>query len=74
MSSQNPRRHLGKIAAALEPYLRMLWLRSEYKSDSQAEHREILSLCRARNTRGAQRVLSSHIGQTGEAIVNLLRQ
>lgn len=63
---------LERLRLALEPYLRMLWTRSQYKSDSQADHRELLSLCRAGNTRGAQRLLATHISQTGDAIVKLL--
>jgi DNA-binding GntR family transcriptional regulator len=63
---------LERLRVALEPYLRMLWTRSEYKSESQDDHREILGLCRAGNVRGAQRVLASHISRTGEAIISLL--
>ncbi|OTP74114.1 GntR family transcriptional regulator [Caballeronia sordidicola] len=64
---------LEKLRLALEPYLRMLWLKSEYKSDSQADHRQIIALCRAKNTRAAQKALASHISHTGEAIVALLQ-
>ncbi|WP_075358670.1 GntR family transcriptional regulator [Caballeronia sordidicola] len=63
---------LEKLRLALEPYLRMLWLRSGYKSESQADHREIVALCRAKNVRSAQRTLASHILHTGDAIIALL--
>lgn len=64
---------LEKLRLALEPYLRMLWMRSGYKSNSQADHREIVALCRAKNVRGAQKTLASHISATGDAIVALLQ-
>jgi DNA-binding GntR family transcriptional regulator len=63
---------LDKLRIALEPYLRMLWLRSEYKANSQSDHREILKLCRSRNVRGAQKALATHITVTGDAIIKLL--
>jgi DNA-binding GntR family transcriptional regulator len=61
-----------KLRLAFEPYLRLLWARSDYKSHSQSDHRRILSLCRDRNVRGAQDILASHIAATGKEILRLL--
>jgi DNA-binding GntR family transcriptional regulator len=63
---------LEKLRLAFEPYLRLLWARSDYKSHSQDDHRKIISLCRDRNVTGAQKVLASHIAKTGQEIVHLL--
>jgi DNA-binding GntR family transcriptional regulator len=61
-----------KLRLAFEPYLRLLWARSDYKSHSQADHRRILALCKERNARSAQSVLADHIAKTGKEIVQLL--
>jgi DNA-binding GntR family transcriptional regulator len=63
---------LEKLRLAFEPYLRLLWARSDYKSHSQDDHRKIISLCRDRNVTGAQKVLASHIATTGQEIMQLL--
>jgi DNA-binding GntR family transcriptional regulator len=63
---------LEKLRLAFEPYLRLLWARSDYKLHSQDDHREILSLCRNRNVKGAQDVLTRHIANTGREITHLL--
>jgi DNA-binding GntR family transcriptional regulator len=63
---------LEKLRLAFEPYLRLLWARSDYKSHSQDDHREIVSLCRSRNVKGVQKVLASHIAKTGQEIMHLL--
>jgi DNA-binding GntR family transcriptional regulator len=63
---------LDKLRLAFEPYLRLLWARSDYKTHSQDDHREILSLCRERKVKAAQDVLARHIGKTGEEIMHLL--
>lgn len=63
---------LEKLRLAFEPYLRLLWARSDYKSHSQDDHREIVSLCRDRNVKGAQKILASHIAKTGQEIMHLL--
>lgn len=65
---------LEKLRLAFEPYLRLLWARSDYKSHSQDDHREIVSLCKEHNIKGAQDVLSSHIANTGREIMYLLRE
>jgi DNA-binding GntR family transcriptional regulator len=63
---------LEKLRLAFEPYLRLLWARSDYKLHSQDDHREIVSLCRDRNVKGAQDVLARHIANTGREIMHLL--
>jgi DNA-binding GntR family transcriptional regulator len=64
---------LDRLRLALEPYLRLLWTRSTYKSRSQGDHRDILALCRAADVKKAQSALSKHITKTGEEIRQLLR-
>jgi DNA-binding GntR family transcriptional regulator len=61
-----------KLRLAFEPYLRLLWTRSDYKLHSQSDHRRILSLCRDRNVKGAQDILASHIAATGREMLRLL--
>jgi DNA-binding GntR family transcriptional regulator len=61
-----------KLRLAFEPYLRLLWARSDYKSHSQADHRKILELCKERNAKSAQSVLANHIANTGKEILQLL--
>ena len=61
-----------KMRAAFEPYLRLLWTRSDYKSHSQDDHRKILTLCRERNVKSAQSILAEHIAKTGKEILQLL--
>jgi DNA-binding GntR family transcriptional regulator len=63
---------LEKLRLAFEPYLRLLWTRSDYKLRSQDDHREIVSLCREHNVKGAQDVLAKHIANTGTEIAHLL--
>ncbi|MBJ9698611.1 GntR family transcriptional regulator, partial [Burkholderia cenocepacia] len=63
---------LEKLRLAFEPYLRLLWARSDYKLHSQDDHRKIVSLCRDRNVMGAQKVLADHIAKTGQEILHLL--
>ncbi|NIE83376.1 MULTISPECIES: GntR family transcriptional regulator [unclassified Burkholderia] len=63
---------LEKLRLAFEPYLRLLWARSDYKSHSQDDHRKIVALCRDRDVAGAQQVLAAHIATTGREIVHLL--
>lgn len=63
---------LEKLRLAFEPYLRLLWARSDYKNQSQDDHREIVSLCRDRNVKAVQKVLTSHIAKTGHEIMQLL--
>ncbi|MBP0593312.1 GntR family transcriptional regulator [Paraburkholderia sp. LEh10] len=65
---------LEKLRLALEPYLRLLWARSDYKSHSQDDHRQIVSLCRKRDVKGAQDVLAKHIANTGQEIMHLLNR
>jgi DNA-binding GntR family transcriptional regulator len=61
-----------KLRLAFEPYLRLLWARSDYKLHSQSDHRKILSFCRDKNVKGAQNLLASHIAKTGKEILQLL--
>jgi DNA-binding GntR family transcriptional regulator len=61
-----------KLRLAFEPYLRLLWTRSDYKSHSQSDHRKLLSLCKERNVKSAQSVLADHIASTGKEILRLL--
>jgi DNA-binding GntR family transcriptional regulator len=61
-----------KLRLAFEPYLRLLWARSDYKSHSQADHRKILVLCKEHNAKSAQSVLADHIAKTGKEILQLL--
>jgi DNA-binding GntR family transcriptional regulator len=61
-----------KLRLAFEPYLRLLWARSDYKSHSQADHRKILALCKERNGKSAQNILADHIATTGKEIRQLL--
>jgi DNA-binding GntR family transcriptional regulator len=61
-----------KLRLAFEPYLRLLWARSDYKSHSQADHRKILALCKQRDVKSAQSVLAEHIAKTGQEIFQLL--
>jgi DNA-binding GntR family transcriptional regulator len=63
-----------KLRLAFEPYLRLLWARSEYKSHSQADHRKILALCKERDVKSAQSVLAEHITKTGKEIFQLLER
>jgi len=63
---------LDRLRLALEPYLRLLWTRSTYKSRSQGDHRDIIALCRAADVKKAQAALSKHITKTGEEIRQLL--
>ena len=63
---------LDKLRLAFEPYLRLLWARSDYKSHSQSDHRKILLRCRDRDVKGAQNILASHIAKTGKEILQLL--
>ncbi|WP_158938357.1 GntR family transcriptional regulator [Burkholderia sp. S171] len=63
---------LEKLRLAFEPYLRLLWTRSDYKLRSQDDHRDIVSLCREHNVKGAQDVLAKHIANTGTEITHLL--
>ncbi|WP_414451605.1 GntR family transcriptional regulator [Burkholderia sp. 22PA0099] len=63
---------LEKLRLAFEPYLRLLWARSDYKSHSQDDHREIVALCRSKNIKGAQKILAGHIASTGREILGLL--
>jgi DNA-binding GntR family transcriptional regulator len=63
-----------KLRLAFEPYLRLLWARSDYKSHSQADHRKILALCKQRDVKGAQSVLAEHITKTGKEIFQLLER
>jgi DNA-binding GntR family transcriptional regulator len=65
---------LEKLRLAFEPYLRLLWARSDYKAHSQDGHREILARCRKRNVKGAQGVLAKHIANTGQEILHLLSE
>jgi DNA-binding GntR family transcriptional regulator len=61
-----------KLRLSFEPYLRLLWARSDYKSHSQTDHRKILALCKERNAKSAQSVLADHITKTGKEILQLL--
>lgn len=63
---------LEKLRLAFEPYLRLLWARSDYKTASQDDHRAIISLCREGNVKGVQDVLAKHIESTGQEIMHLL--
>jgi DNA-binding GntR family transcriptional regulator len=63
-----------KLRLAFEPYLRLLWARSDYKSHSQADHRKILALCKERDVKSAQSVLAEHIAKTGKEIFQLLER
>jgi DNA-binding GntR family transcriptional regulator len=63
-----------KLRLAFEPYLRLLWARSDYKSHSQADHRKILALCKERDVKSAQSVLAEHIAKTGQEIFQLLER
>jgi DNA-binding GntR family transcriptional regulator len=61
-----------RLRLSFEPYLRLLWARSDYKSHSQTDHRKILALCKERNAKSAQSVLAEHITKTGKEILQLL--
>jgi DNA-binding GntR family transcriptional regulator len=61
-----------RLRLSFEPYLRLLWARSDYKSHSQTDHRKILALCKERNAKSAQSVLADHITKTGKEILQLL--
>lgn len=61
-----------KLRLAFEPYLRLLWAESDYKSHSQSDHRKILTLCKEGNVKSAQNVLANHITKTGKEILQLL--
>ncbi|UUZ72354.1 GntR family transcriptional regulator [Polaromonas sp. P1(28)-8] len=62
-----------RLRVALEPYLRLLWTRTGYQSNSQKDHREILDLCKRKKIPEARKVLESHIEKTGKQIEELLR-
>jgi DNA-binding GntR family transcriptional regulator len=64
---------LDKLRLALEPYLRLLWSKSTYKANSQADHLELLALCEKKNVKSAIDVLKRHISKTAEEIGTLLR-
>lgn len=64
---------LEKLRLAFEPYLRLLWARSDYKSHSQDDHRRIILLCREQDVEGVKEVLARHIANTGQEIMHLLR-
>lgn len=63
-----------KLRLSFEPYLRLLWARSDYKSHSQTDHRKILALCKERDVKSAQSVLAEHIAKTGKEIFQLLER
>lgn len=63
---------LEKLRLAFEPYLRLLWTRSDYKTHSQDDHRTLIALCAKRDVPGAQALLTRHIAETGEEITQLL--
>jgi DNA-binding GntR family transcriptional regulator len=64
---------LDKLRLALEPYLRLLWSKSTYKANSQADHLELLALCEKKNVNDAIDVLKRHISKTADEIGTLLR-
>lgn len=64
---------LDKLRLALEPYLRLLWSKSAYKNNSQADHRHLLALCREQDVNAAITILQHHISNTAEEIRQLLK-
>lgn len=64
---------LDKLRLALEPYLRLLWSKSTYKNNSQADHRHLLALCKEHDVKAAISILQDHISKTAEEIRQLLK-
>ncbi|PUA18686.1 GntR family transcriptional regulator [Glaciimonas sp. PCH181] len=63
---------LDRLRISMEPYLRLLWSKTGYKMESQADHKEILVLCKAGKVVAAQKYLRQHIEKTGKEIEQLL--
>jgi len=63
---------LDRLRISMEPYLRLLWSKTGYKMQSQADHKEILVLCKAGKVAAAQKYLRLNIEKTGKEIEQLL--
>jgi DNA-binding GntR family transcriptional regulator len=63
---------LDRLRINMEPYLRLLWSKTDYKTQSQDDHKEILVLCRAGKVVEVQQCLQLHIKNTGREIEQIL--
>ncbi|MFC7518958.1 GntR family transcriptional regulator [Herbaspirillum sp. GCM10030257] len=63
---------LDRLRTSLEPYLRLLWSRTGYRSQSQDDHIEILTLCKENKVKDAQHALRLHVEHTGHEIRSIL--
>lgn len=69
------RRLLGLIEAhhnAADRYVRILLSNLDYRNRSQAEHRDLLAACRQRDGNKAVSILSQHLREGSETLVNAI--
>jgi DNA-binding GntR family transcriptional regulator len=63
---------IANLRMNFERYLRFTWEETHHLDQSQKEHREILSLCMARDAESACALLKRHILGTGKLLVERL--
>jgi DNA-binding GntR family transcriptional regulator len=69
-------RLLGLIEAhhnAADRYVRILLSNLDYRTRSQAEHRDLLAACRQRDGKKAVSILSQHLREGSETLVNAIK-
>jgi DNA-binding GntR family transcriptional regulator len=64
---------IGNLRMNFERYLRFTWQETHHLDHSQREHREILELCIARDSKRACALLQRHIEGTGALLVERLK-
>jgi DNA-binding GntR family transcriptional regulator len=64
---------IATLRLNFERYLRFTWEETPHRAQSQREHRELLTLCKARDVGGACRLLKQHITATGALLVERLK-
>jgi DNA-binding GntR family transcriptional regulator len=67
-------RSIESVRANLARYWRLAWAELHYKSQSQRDHRRILTLCRKKDAEAVSREMERHIRETGSIIISYLKE